>query len=850
MLGEPLLNVSVAICRPTPPAFAASAAASETRGTSHAHNDTTARARGQFEHTEFPSDEQAALARAAANEMSLLLRQAQRDAEWYGNDGEEDGEASKEEELAELAQVAAVSATSRATLRSAWAAHGSLGAELSAAVLIADDDERLLELLRQSDAFDASLAPVVASSHSEGSSVGLRSLNWQMDDESRESIGLTPILMACQLGRSRSVAALLRHNAALAPPRPELLVGRLSTLADAVRGSEVLPWVLAAEGGHVEVTRLLTAPFRRVVHRAARGGKSELVGRLLRLCLERVEPSAAGALSSCAAVLDGRGDDGASLLVVASVRGDAELAREVLALGAVADRPTEGGLTPLHLASMHCHVPVVERLLEAGAESERAVGGSERKRLKAQLSQKAGGGKLLASTLVEQISPPCQHEHDEMELLRLLGAAGRRVPQRRSAPRTSRHLPPGEELMHLIMNPQPIRAMGDGEDAEEEDEETNGAKASAPQLLHERPYLASYHSVALGSSPLMLAVQTWQTEVVVLLLKLGVDVDATDVAGSTPLMVAASSMNLELVQLLLAAGANATHTARAGQWMGRTAVEIAQRARRLGHDNSRSGYHPSWDQVVSLLLRQATSNAAAEDGDKEEGMAEGVAEVKAEVEAEAETEAMVEEVEVEADARPREEVAADEEAAAASGSEGEATEEELDQGKYAACALENIRWTPEVRLYGAGHGLGRGLSLLGREFVDEADVHSAFDGAKAMAHMLLDVYPTELVEVEPPLEFEEHEGASGGSCATGARGASTSGAPALDVPRLWRQDDVVALLDEPVASAPPSAAARVPALAPKKAAALGRIAPGSKDPRKLKRGPSTGGGGPFGAITG
>lgn len=41
-----------------------------------------------------------------------------------------------------------------------------------------------------------------------------------------------------------------------------------------------------------------------------------------------------------------------------------------------------------------------------------------------------------------------------------------------------------------------------------------------------------------------------------------------------------------------------------------------------------------------------------------------------------------------------------------------------------------------------------------RPFTDETDVQTAMDAAKTMAHVLRNVYSTQLEETEPPLEFE------------------------------------------------------------------------------------------------
>jgi hypothetical protein len=114
-----------------------------------------------------------------------------------------------------------------------------------------------------------------------------------------------------------------------------------------------------------------------------------------------------------------------------------------------------------------------------------------------------------------------------------------------------------------------------------------------------------------------------------------------------------------------------------------------------------------------------------------------------------------------------------------------------------------------------------------------------------MAHMLRDVYATQLAETPPPLEFDEQPADVGGSCA-GPSAMPTNHAPALDVPRLWRQDAL-----EADAHAPPSTPRRLSAPVEKSSASAGRITPGSKDPKKLRRGPSTGGAAaPVGAISG
>ena len=164
-------------------------------------------------------------------------------------------------------------------------------------------------------------------------------------------------------------------------------------------------------------------------------------------------------------------------------------------------------------------------------------------------------------------------------------------------------------------------------------------------------------------------------------------------------------------------------------------------------------------------------------------------------------------------------------------------------GGTALCTGEGVRWAPEVRLYGAGRGLGRGLSLLGRPFRDEADVEVALEAAKSMAHVLLDLYEAAgaVTELPPDLQFETRDDAGAGACDSGSAAGAATDALGLDVPRIWQ-----GVLGAP-AAAPPSTPT---AIATPRGAAPGTVKPGSKDPKKLRRGPSSGSaaGGPMGAI--
>ena len=120
-------------------------------------------------------------------------------------------------------------------------------------------------------------------------------------------------------------------------------------------------------------------------------------------------------------------------------------------------------------------------------------------------------------------------------------------------------------------------------------------------------------------------------------------------------------------------------------------------------------------------------------------------------------------------------------------------------GSTALCTGEAVRWAPEVRLYGAGRGLGRGLSLLGRPFRDEADVEVALEAAKSMAHVLLDLYeaPGAVTELPPDLQFEARDDAGAGACDSGSAAGAASDTLGLDVHRIWQ-----GVLGAPAAAAP------------------------------------------------
>lgn len=823
-LDEPLLNVTVARCKPLIDEASTKASAA---GKASTTGSSATPPEASFAFDEFPSPEQMTVANEQAQQMMQALRRQQADAEWYG-DGDESGE---EVASAEAAGLRSATARVRLAMLSAHHARRSLGLRLLDAVQAADDRNDIGELLLEAEALDATLA---GEAHVHGAASPLRTVDWQ-DDGGGMRQGFTSLLLACRLGRRQAVELLLAKNATMVLPQPALIARNadLSQSAAALRANEALPWVISVEARHAEwpaAHSLLRAAFERSVHRAARHGETATVESLLQVCAD------GGTAADCLKVIDAHGGDGATLLLIASLRGDEELARVLLSMGASPNQPTAGGLTPLVAASLHCHVDVVKRLVDAGAvRASELQPGTERKRIQMRLGR-AAPELWDAATLVRLHKTACLTDFDHTLLEGVLRDGTDDVThasRRRTQGHSGTIRAPGEELIELAHRDfrpaaKPADDDDDDGDAPAPMESTGGGAAKVlSKMLTERPYLVAYRQRNTLQTPLLHAVQSRQAEPTQMLLSHGAHADSTNHVGITPLMLAAQTMSGDLVAMLLAAGANATRTVLHGPMQHRSAIDIAQRVRRQAHAVNPT-VPTQWDQVVRTL-QDATAAAMA----REEQM------VEADQEPIPEDDQPASEGEEDAGAASGEAGGADKEAEEAT-PDGEAipeATEEVDE-EYSVCAHEHIGWTPEVRLYGAGRGLGRGLSLLGRPFADESDLNSALDGAKAMAHMLRDVYDMQLAETEPPLDFEERdeEGTEEGSCATPMF-------EELDIPRLWRESDPAALLAGPAAVAPPSTPLALGTKPAGKANTPARIAPGAKDPKKLKRGPSTGGGG-------
>jgi hypothetical protein len=753
MLDEPLLNVTVAKC--APPRAGSGAHGSKTGGSASAAGGTTSPAQpaAQFAHDMYPTAEQGELAiktqaamDALMRQVQLLLwhphtpldptltphgtpphvRQVQRDAQWFG---ESDGEGA-DEAVAIARDTEEAARLQRRGLASEFATRRPLGMRLLHAVETSDDASALAALLDEAQALDQANRKIRMGPNS----TATRTFDWQSDAPGAQC-GLTALLLACRLGRLESATLLHARNATLTVAHPSLLSanGQLSALAlDLARArSEALPWAVALDAGHVAVAQLLAPSFARAVHEASRGGRA-FVPQLLRQCVDRM-----GGTEGCRFALDGRGADGASLVARASIRGDAQLVRELVELGASSNQATSGGLTPLMLAAMHCHIHVVKALLEVGAERHTPLVGPERARIKSKKGRSKPGGlkEIDASQLVGRYAPPCNGPGELEALQNMLDGtlepheAMPDLPVRRvqAAPTTKRRqqvagglLSPGDELLRLVAgmpHAAPKHAAGGADDDDDDDDETDKSKLA--RLLRERPFLLTYKSrQQAGRSPLHAAVSSGRVDAVEALLSHGAPSDVADSHGELPLMAAAQQLAPRLVGLLLAAGANVSSIAPVGLMQGRSALDVAVRARRLARA-AHAVPSTTWDDAVRLL-QDATAAAMASEmlrADAEgEVPASAAAVEKAEAEeahdepeeagarAEAEEADEAAEQAEQAEGEPKQ-AGAEEKQAGAEEKQAGAEEKAQSDDEYVVCTAERLEWTPEVRLYGAGRGL-------------------------------------------------------------------------------------------------------------------------------------------------
>jgi cyclase len=146
------------------------------------------------------------------------------------------------------------------------------------------------------------------------------------------------------------------------------LLAAAPDLVDATDDAGATPLILAAQGGHLEVCRLLLergavpghADFAgdEAIHFAALGGSQELVELLL----------------EHGAALDPADDLGYRPLIFAVYGGHGDMARLLLARGARPDPVSVMGLSPLGMAARNGDVGLVRELVAAGADVDRRDG--------------------------------------------------------------------------------------------------------------------------------------------------------------------------------------------------------------------------------------------------------------------------------------------------------------------------------------------------------------------------------------------------------------------------------------------------------------------------------------------
>lgn len=316
--------------------------------------------------------------------------------------------------------------------------------------------------------------------------------------------GWNALHVAARLGRTEIVEALLAAGAELQ--------------ARTVDGLDVLEVALATPGDNVELIRLL-----------------------------RKQPGTTDTLTLAARV------------------GDVAAVRSMLATGADVDRPQDGGRTPLEIAAAFGQFDAVSLLLEAGADPS-----IETESGRSALVAAAAGGHVEAVALLTEHGGSTGIQQKEAlfranidgsaELARVLLEGGARADER-----GQQNLSPLEHAMRY------------GDDALVDAYVERGfaldmATAARLGRMERLDALLEAghdpgHAAPDGRSPLQLAIENHQPEVVQLLLQHGVAADAPLAAWDrrAPLHEAAARADTRTVNLLLERGADANRLDRVGR---------------------------------------------------------------------------------------------------------------------------------------------------------------------------------------------------------------------------------------------------------------------------------------------
>ncbi|XP_078575768.1 uncharacterized protein LOC144861671 [Branchiostoma floridae x Branchiostoma japonicum] len=191
---------------------------------------------------------------------------------------------------------------------------------------------------------------------------------------------------------------------------------------------------------------------------------------------------------------------GATSLFVAAQEGHVEVVQQLLKAGADVEKARQGGATPLYIAAQNGHVEVVQQLLKAGAEVDKA--------------RQTGATPLYIAA-----------QNGHVEVVQQLLKAGAEVDKAKQDGATPLLI--AAEEGHVEVVQQLLKAGAEVDKAKQD-----------------------------GATPLFIAAQEGHVEVVQQLLKAGAEVDKAKKSGVTPLYIATKEGYVEIVQQLLKAGAD------------------------------------------------------------------------------------------------------------------------------------------------------------------------------------------------------------------------------------------------------------------------------------------------------
>lgn len=345
--------------------------------------------------------------------------------------------------------------------------------------------------------------------------------------------GLTPLLVACAHGRAEHLRMMLRRCDMRNVRNQTLLANQ--TLAPS---GKALAYLLALQGGHTDVVSMLEPHACSYMIDHVTKGNTEAVGLLLDHACSKGSSHTDPTSTTCNRLLGLHTScwDGSTPLIAASSLGRAPVVQLLLERGAQVDLPGADGMTAIHSAAMYCHPSIIEKLLAFGAVPSRLVEGQAA----ADLSQKAGiehGSLSWDATAIAHLFHP-SHLIDGLgrrvvnqparECLRLLSVTEESA-QGRMLPALQTSQTPGESLYQFVslsaFDPQAPLAV-----------ETLKHKISAA------PYLTHYSEAIFGGTPLHAAAEGCEPKIVGALLEAGASVDATNKHGMTPLMLVARAV--------------------------------------------------------------------------------------------------------------------------------------------------------------------------------------------------------------------------------------------------------------------------------------------------------------------